>query len=152
MAVIDPIAVIRDLTDAARMSARKTPVTLAFYVGFALWFTGTRYSSPSFYGWLLSPIVGDALELGTVALFLMVIVIVGRRAIRAASFPWLDVAVSGGAIAASDLFWRFYLSRDAGEAQKLTSIAVDVASPALAALGLAALLVELRRPTTAIAE
>jgi hypothetical protein len=30
------------------MSTRSKPLAIAFYIGFALWFTATRYSSPAF--------------------------------------------------------------------------------------------------------
>lgn len=146
-----PIADMSRLPDAAPMSARAKPFTIAFYVAFALWFTATSYSSPGFYGWLLAPIVGNILGFSLIALFLVVVVLAGRRAVREASFPWLDLAVVGCAIIGFDLFWRFYLSPLAWDAFKLTSIAVDVATPLIAALGLAAVVYELRRPAQIVA-
>lgn len=133
------------------MSARAKPFTIAFYIAFALWFTATRYSSPGFYGWLLAPIAGNVLGLSTTALFFAVVVLAARRAVREASFPWLDVAVVGCAIIGFDLFWRYYLSPLAWDAFKLTSIAIDIATPLIAALGLAAVVSELRRPAQTFA-
>lgn len=128
------------------MSKRVTPLTIAFYVAFALWFTATGYSSPAFYGWLLAPVAGTVLMFSTVTLFLMVVVLVARQGAKTASFPWLDAAVVACAIVGFDLFWRFYLSPFAGNAFKLTSIVLDIATPAIAVLGLAAVVSRLRRP------
>ena len=133
------------------MSARPKPFTVAFYVAFALWFTATRYSGPSFYSWLVAPVVETALGLGTVALFLITLIVAARRAVRTRSFPWLDLAVIGCAILGFDLFWRFYLSPLAWDAFKLTSIAIDIATPLIAALGLAAVVSKFRRPAQAVA-
>jgi hypothetical protein len=133
------------------MSARAKPFTVAFYIAFALWFTATRYNSPNFYDWAFAPIVGNVLGLCTVALFFVIVGLAVRRAVRAASFPWLDVAVVGAAIIGFDLFWRFYLSPLAWDAFKLTSIALDIATPLIAALGLAAVVSELRRPAQIVA-
>ncbi|MCJ8159940.1 hypothetical protein, partial [Sphingomonas sp. LaA6.9] len=147
----DPVADTGGMADAARMSMRSKPLTVAFYIAFALWFTAIRYSSPGFYGWLLAPVVGTVLTLGTIALFFMVVVLAARRGVRAASFPWLNAAVIACAIIGFDLFWRFYLSPFAWDAFKLTSILLDMATPIIAALGLAAVVGELRRPVQVIA-
>jgi hypothetical protein len=64
------------------MSGRN-PYTLAFYVAFALWFTATRYSPPSFYGPMLTSLLG----LATMATLVAVAVQVGLRAMQAVSFP-----------------------------------------------------------------
>jgi hypothetical protein len=133
------------MADVALVSARPKPSTIAFYVAFALWFTATRYSDPGFYGWLLSPIVANILGLSTIAIFLIAGVLAARRAIKAASFPWLDVAVVGCAIVGFDLFWRFYLSPMAWDAFKVTSVAVDIATPLVAAFGVVAVVSEWRR-------
>ena len=87
---------------------------------------------------------------GIIALFFIVVVIAARRAVRAASFPWLEVAVVVCAIVGFDLFWRFYLSRFAWDAFKLTSIALDIAAPLIMALGLAAVIGEVRRPAQVV--
>jgi hypothetical protein len=128
------------------MSDRTTPLTIMFYVAFALWFTATRYSSPGFYDWLLAPIVGDVLRLCTFALFFIVAILAVRRATRAASFPWLDGYIAGGAIVGFDLFWRFFLSPLARDAFKLASISLDIGTPLIAALGVGAMIAEVRRP------
>lgn len=130
---------------------RTKPITIAFYIAFALWFTATRYGSPGFYGWLLAPVVVTVLMLGTFALFFMVVVLAARRGVKAASVPWLDAAVIACAIVGFDLFWRFYLSPFAWDAFKLTSIVLDIATPAIVALGLAAVVSELRRPVQVVA-
>ncbi len=132
------------------MSARPKPFTIAFYVAFALWFTAARYSGPSFYRWLLAPIVESALVLSSVALFLIAVVLAARRAVRTGSFPSLDVAVVGCAILGFDLFWRFYLSPLAWDAFKLTSVAIDIATPLVVALGLSAVIGEFRRPAQVV--
>lgn len=107
-------------------------------MAFALWFTATRYSPPSFYSWLLSPAVTAALAFTTVALFLAVLVLVGWRALKARSFPWLDAAVVLSAVVGFDLLWRFFLSPLAWNAFKLTSIALDIATPLIVVLGIVA--------------
>jgi hypothetical protein len=131
---------------------RTKPLTLAFYIGFALWFTATRYSSPSFYAWLLAPAVGVVLALGTIALFFVVVIVSARRGFVMASIPWADAAVIVCATIGFDLFWRFYLSPFAWDAFKLISILLDVATPMILALGLAAVVGEVKRPVRAIAE
>ncbi len=133
------------------MTLRSKPLTVAFYIVFALWFTATRYSSPGFYGWVLAPVVATVLMLVPIALFLMVVVLAARRGGKAASFPWLDAVVIACAIIGFDLFWRFYLSPFAWDAFKLTSIVLDIATPVIVALGLAAVVSELRRPVQVIA-
>lgn len=133
------------------MSMRSKPLTVAFYVAFALWFTAIRYSSPSFYGWLLAPVVGKVLALGTIALFFIVVVLAAWRGVKVASFPWVEAAVIGCAIIGFDLFWRFYLSPFAWDAFKLTSIVLDIATPLLATLGLFAVSGELGRPFKVVA-
>lgn len=133
------------------MSIRPKPLTLAFYIAFSLWVTATRYSGSSFYSWLVSPVVESALGLGTLALFLIAVILAARRAISTHSIPWLDIAVVGGAIVGFDLFWRFYLSPLAWDAFKLTSIAIDGASPLILALGLAAVVSEFSRPAQVVA-
>ena len=132
------------------MNARASTLTIAFYVAFSLWFTATRYSSPWFYGWVLAPSVGPLLGLGTIAIFFIVVVLAARRAVAAASFPWLDVAVVGGGIVGADLFWRFYLSPHTLDVFKLKSIAFDLATPLIAAFGLAAIVSELRGSNRAL--
>lgn len=146
-----PIADIGGLADAARMTKRTKPLTVAFYIAFALWFTATRYSSPGFYGWLLAPVVGNVLMFGTIALFFMVVVLAVRRGVKATSFPWLDAAIIACAIIGFDLFWRFYLSPFAWDAFKLASIVLDMATPIIVALGLVAVVGELRRPVQVVA-
>ena len=129
------------------MMARTNVLIIAFYVAFALWFTATRYSSPGFYNWVFARSVGDILSVSTIMLFFMVVALAAWRAVEAASFPWLDVAVVGGSVVGSDLFWRYYPSPHAWDAFKLTSIVFDIATPLIAAMGMAVLVSELRRPT-----
>jgi hypothetical protein len=133
------------------MSTRTKPLTTAFYIAFALWFTASRYSSPGFYGWLLAPMVGTVLMLGTIALFLIAVVLGARRGIKMGSIPWVDAAAIAVPIIGFDLLWRFYLSRFAWDAFKLTSIALDIATPIIVALGLAVVVCELRRPAQVVA-
>lgn len=125
------------MIDAARMSGNRS-LLVGYYVAFAVWFTATRYSAPTFYSWLLSPSVTAALTFATVALFIAVLVLVGRRAFKARSLPWLDATVLVGALIGLDLFWRFYLSPFTLDAFKLTSMTVDIATPLIVVLGLAA--------------
>lgn len=129
------------------MKARTNVLTIAFYVAFALWFTATRYGSPSFYDWVFTPVVGYILGVCTVVVFFMVVALAAWRAVEAASMPWLDVAVVGGVLVGSDLFWRYYLSAHTWDAFKLTSIVFDSATPLIAALGMAVLVSELKRRT-----
>lgn len=128
------------------MSIRATPITVTFYVAFALWGTATSYSSPSFYSWLLAPAAGTSLTLSVVGLFASVVILVARRGVRTAAFPWLDAALIAGAHLAFDLFWRFYLSPLAWNAFKLTSMVLDMATPIIVALGVAAVVSDARRP------
>jgi hypothetical protein len=90
--------------------------------------------------------------LGTIALFLIVVVLAARRGIKIASFPWLDAAAIACAITGFDLLWRFYLSPFAWDAFKLTSMVLGVATPIIVALGLAVVVGELRRPVQVAAE
>lgn len=144
-----PIADISGLNDVARMSGNKSFV-ISFYVAFALWFTATRYSPPSFYSSFLSPAVTAALTFTTVALFLAVLVLVGWGALKARSFPWLDAAVAVGAVVGFDLFWRFFLSPLAWDAFKLTSIALGIATPLIVVLGVVAMFSLWRPSDTAL--
>ena len=141
----DPIADISGLADTARMSMRPKVLTIAFYILFALWFTASRYSTPGFYDWLLTPAIGTMLMSGSIAMFFMVIVLAARRGVKEASVPWLDAAVIACAIIGFDLLWRFYLSPFAWDAYKLTSIVLDMATPVIVAMGLAAVVSEWRR-------
>ena len=134
------------------VSTRTKPLTVAFYVIFALWFTATRYSSPDFYGWLLAPLVGDVLVLCTIGLFSVIVVLAARRGFRTASFPWLDATAIGCAIIGFDLFWRFYLSPFAWDAFKLTSVGLDMATPIIATLGMVAAVGEWSRAVRTVAE
>ena len=118
------------------MHVRATPLAIAFYVVFAMWFTAIRYSSPSFYGWLLVPVVGYILAVGTIALFFTVVILAAWRGVRTSTFPRLDAAVVGCAIVCFDLVWRFYLSQFAWDGFKQISIALDMATPAIAILGM----------------
>jgi hypothetical protein len=68
MAAFDPLQTLKVWLMLPLLSIRAKPLTIAFYVVFALWFTATRYSSPAFYGWLLAPAVVNILALGTVGL------------------------------------------------------------------------------------
>ncbi len=113
------------------MAMSMKPLNFAFYTRFALWFTVTQYSSSSFYAWLLAPVVGTVLALGTIALFFIVVVLIARRGFKTASFPWPDAAVLVCATVGFDLFWRFYLSPFAWDAFKITSIVLDIATPSL---------------------
>jgi hypothetical protein len=127
------------------MNARAKPLTIAFYVAFALWFTATRYSGSGFYGWLAGRFLQDAVSLLVWGIFFALIVVVARRSLRVASFPWADLVVVASGVAALDLFWRLYLSRHAWGAFKLTSVVVDAATPIIGLLGIAALVGEWRR-------
>lgn len=120
-------------------------MTVIFFVAFALWFTATRYSSPSFYTAMFAPVVGNVLELAPPALFVAVLVIVVTRAVKTASFPLIDFAVAGCALVGFDLFWRYGMSRFGWEVPKLASLILDIASPIIVALGFAAFVVEMRR-------
>lgn len=127
------------------MTIRTKPLTIAFYIAFALWFTATRYSSPWYYSWLFSPVVGTVLMQAAITLFFMVVVLAMRRGVKTASFPWLDAAVIACAIIGLDLFWRFYLSSFAWDSFKLTSIVLDMATPIILALGMTAVVGEFRQ-------
>jgi hypothetical protein len=133
------------------MNINTKPLTVAFLAVFALWFTSSRYNPPSFYSWLLTPMVGNVLALWTCALFLLIVALVARRGIKVALFPWVEAAVIGCAIVGFDLFWRFYLSQFAWDAFKLTSIALDMATPAIAILGMFVVSSELKRSYQVIA-
>jgi len=112
------------------MSTRVNVLAAAFLVASALWFTATRYSPPSFYGSL-----GSVLAILIFALVVAVIFVASRRAL-----PWREIALTVGALISFEAFWRFYLSRTAWDAFKLTSIALDIGTPLIALLGIAALL------------
>jgi hypothetical protein len=118
------------------MQNRTSPLTIAFYVVFALWFTAISYSFPSFYDWLLAPVVGRILVYGTIALFCTVVVFAAWRGFRISTWPRLDFTVLGCAVLGFDLVWRFYISQFSLESVKLISIAFDVATPAIAILGM----------------
>lgn len=140
-----PIAGTSKLADVAVMSARKKSLTIAFYAAFALWFTAMSYSGPGFYGSLIHPFVQDVFGIVLWGIFVAVVVVVARRSISVASIPWLDLVVFGCAVVALDLFWRLYLSPDAWDAFKVTSVVVDAATPIIGAIGVAALVGEWRR-------
>jgi len=133
------------------MTAHAKTLTIAFYVAFALWFTATRYGPPGLYGRFLAPTVVNILYFCPILLFFIIAALAVRRAVRAASFPRLEVAAAGCAIVGSELFWRFYLSPHAWDAFKLTSIAFDLATPVIAALGLAVVVRELKQSPQPIA-
>jgi hypothetical protein len=128
------------------MSMHARPLTVIFYFVFALWATAASYSSHSFYSVLIAPAVGTFLTLSAVGLFASVVILAARRGVRTAAFPWLDAAIFAGAVVGFDLFWRFYLSPLAWDAFKLTSMALDVSTPVIVALGVAAVLSETRPP------
>jgi hypothetical protein len=117
------------------MSARINVLTTAFLVVVALWLTATRYSSPSFYGSL-----GSVFAVLIFALVVAVIVLPSRGAL-----PWREVALAVAALMLFEGVWRFYLSRTAWDGFKLTSIALDVGTPLIVALGVAALLTARRK-------
>jgi hypothetical protein len=78
-------------------------------------------------------------------MFAAVAIAVARRSMRTATIPWLDLAVFGLALLASDMFWRFYLSPHAWNAFKSISVLVDASTPIIGAIGVAALVGEWRR-------
>ena len=127
------------------MQNRTVPLTIAFYIAFALWFTAISYGSPGFYSGLLSPVASKILVFGTIAVFFAVVILAAWRGFRTSTFPHLDVAVVGCAIIGFDLAWRFYLSQFAWDAFKIISIALDIATPAIAILGMFIVVSELKR-------
>lgn len=127
------------------MKARPQALTVVFYLAFAVWFTAIRYGSPSFYSWLLAPVAQTILNVGMFGLFCLSVILAVTRGLGTHSIPWIDAAITGCALVGLDLFWRLYLSRLAWEAIKLTSMALDIATPLVACLGVAALTIELRR-------
>jgi hypothetical protein len=137
-----PIADISRLGDAASVSAHPKTSTLAFYVAFALWFTAMSYSGPGFYAWQLAPIVQDVLGLAMFGVFFVVAVLVVRRSLRRATFPWLDIAVVAGAIVGFEVVWRFCRTL-AWDAFKLASLGLDISTPLIFLLGLIAVSAEL---------
>ena len=124
------------MVDVRPMHSRASPLAITFYVAFALWFTAMRYGSPSFYGWLLTPFVSEVLVFCTVALFLAVVILIAWRGFKASAFPRADAVVAGSAIVCFDLVWRFNVGQFAGDTFKLISIALDIATPAIAILGI----------------
>ena len=127
------------------MRARTHTVTIVFYVVFALWFTANRYGGSGFYSGLIAPIVAVALVVVTFALFCVIVLLAARRAFSEKSLPWADAIIFGCSIVAFDLFWRFYLSPHAWDAFKLTNFVVDAATPAVAFLGICAVVGEWKR-------
>ena len=127
------------------MNGRIEPLTITFYLAFALWFTVMGYSGPGFYGWLIHPLAQFVLGIVLCSIFFAVVVAVARRSLSLASIPWPDLAIFGGALVAFDLFWRLYLSPHAWDAFKVTAAVVDAAAPIIAAIGVAALVIEWRR-------
>lgn len=131
--------------DVMRMQNRAMPITIAFYVTFTLWFTAISYSTPSFYSVLVSPVIGKMLVVGNLALFCTVVLLAAWRGFKTSTFPSLDITVVGCTILGFDLVWRFYLSQSAWDAFKLISIALDLATPAIAMLGIFVVSNELKR-------
>lgn len=127
------------------MSGRTKPLTIAFYLAFALWFIAMSYSGPGFYGWFIHPLAQLVLGLAMWVIFFAVVVVVSRRSLSLASVPWLDLAVFGCVLIALNLYWHLYLSRHAWDAYKLTSIVVDAATPIIVAIGIAAFMGEWRQ-------
>ncbi|KHL24222.1 hypothetical protein PK98_14640 [Croceibacterium mercuriale] len=130
------------MDDAALVSSRPEPSTVAFYVAFALWLTATGYGGSGFYAGQLAPVVQDVLSLALFAGFLIVVALVIRRSLRAAAFPWLDIAVVAGAFVGFELVWR-YCRPLAWDAFKFASLSLDMAAPLVVALGLKAASAEL---------
>jgi hypothetical protein len=128
------------------MSVRPLPITIAFYVAFAMVFTATRYSGPGFYGSLFGQFFQGALGLLLLGIVCAVLIGVGRRSLRTKSFPLVDLVWLGGAVLVLDLFWRLYLSPHAWDAFKLTSVVLDAAQPLVGVLGLISLVAEWKRP------
>lgn len=91
------------------------------------------------------------LAVGTIGIFLTVVILAAWRGIKAARFPWVNAATFGCAIVGFDLFWRFYLSSGVWNAFKLTSMTLDIGTPAIAILGMFAVGSELRRPSQQVA-
>jgi hypothetical protein len=112
------------------MFTRPNVLTAAFLIASALWFTASRYSPPSFYGSL-----GFALAILILTLVAAVMFVASRRAL-----PWREIALIVGALGSFEALWRFYLSRTAWDAFKMTSIALDIGTPLIVLLGIAALL------------
>jgi len=127
------------------MHIRATPLAITFYVAFALWFTAMRYGSLSFYSWLLTPFVDEGLVFCTVALFLAVVILVAWRGFKTSAFPRVDAVVAGSVIVCFDLVWRFNIGQFAWDAFKLISLALDIATPAIAILGMFVVGSELKR-------
>lgn len=127
------------------MHIRATPLAITFYVAFALWFTAMRYGSPSFYGSLLIPFIDEVLVFCTVALFLAVVILVAWRGFKTSAFPRVDAVVAGCAIACFDLVWRFNMGQFDWDTFKLISIALDIATPVIAILGMFVVGSELKR-------
>jgi hypothetical protein len=139
------IAVTIQLSDIALVSARRNSLTIAFNVAFALWFTAMSYSGSGFYGSLINSTAQDVLGLTLWSIFAAVVIAVARRSMRMATIPWLDLAIFGLSLLASDMFWRLYLSPHAWDAFKFVSVLVDASTPIIGAIGFAALVGELRR-------
>lgn len=128
---------------------RGDTLRIAFYIAFALWFTATRYSEPGIYAALLGPMVGAAISLALVSLFGIVVVVIARGAVRKHSFPWIDLISFVCSIVSFELVWRFVLSRTA-DLFKITSLPLDIATPFIAAVGIAVLVSDIKkqRPLT----
>jgi hypothetical protein len=107
-----------------------------------LWFTVLRYHGLGFYAWQFAPLVKDVLGFATFGAFVVVAALRVRRFIRTATFPWVDIALVGGAILGLDLLWRFCRSM-AWDTFKLTSLGLDIATPLIVLLGLLSLKGEL---------
>lgn len=131
------------MADNTPMSVNAKPLTIAFYVAFALWFTAMSYSGLGFYRWFIHPLVEGLFGLILWAILIAVLVAVVRRSVFLASLPWSELVTFSSAFAVFNLLWR--LSPHSWDAFKITSLVVDIATPIIGAIGVAALVGEWRR-------
>ncbi|MEN7536349.1 hypothetical protein [Aurantiacibacter flavus] len=133
------------LADTILMSGRTKPLTIAFYLAFAVWFIAMIYVGTGLYRWLIHPYAQIVFNGALWVTFIAIVVAVARRSLRLASIPWIDLVVFGCALVALDLFWRFYLSLHAWDAYKITSVMADAAAPIICGIGIVAFVGEWRR-------
>lgn len=123
--------------------AHLSPFAVGFFVWFALWFVAGRYVSVDFYRLTLGEAAQIGLELFTplVALALMIVPFMRARAKR--SSRWSNAILCIGLLAIVEVVWRMTNALPWDFAKGL-GIILDVATPALLALGMVAVVAEWR--------
>ena len=129
-------------------SVRSLPFAVVFFLWFALWLVAGRYISVGFYGFAIGGTAELALALTTLLVALALVIVRVLRPHRP-SGRWNYAVLCIGFLSLAEVLWRLVMYHVPWDLLKGLAIVLDVATPALVAIGLAALALEVRVPRSA---